>query len=131
MKRKASFLIDEITSNLNNESCDYSQCNVNFRDELFSAQEMTVENEYSSPIVMITYFINEAEHNVIDEYIQHIKVNNILYEKEKVGILYCNDKESLTEFSKSYGHGAGYSGRLLLTPLTDNLYFFIGTEYVR
>ena len=133
-KRNINFVCAEnsadIVSKAAGESfADAEGYTLSYNGRIYEAEDIETETDGDSRLVMITYCTNEASPELTDPLKEHYEVLNILYQHDDVGALYCNDGEMLREYAESYSHRAMDCNRLSLTPIADDLYFFVGTRF--
>lgn len=119
--------LSDVSENVTN---DLSKYNINYYDEVFEPKDIEVVTENNSQLVIITYYENEVGKKVSDPLFSELRNISVLRQQEKTGVLYCNDNSILIEYANNYGHGASHYGKLMVTPLGDELYYFISTQFI-
>ena len=103
-----SVYLEKISNISKDDPEQYSKYSIKYGDEVFIPQNIEVEENNGSKIVLCTFNINEAKRNKVVEFFEELKNNNaVRYQQENTGILYCNDMEFLQEYSYKYKYKMG------------------------
>ena len=120
----------KISNIAKNDLNQHSRYSIKYGDEVLTPQDIETEEKNGSKIVLCTFNTNEAKRNKIIDFFAYLSDTRVMYQQEKTGIIYCNDAEYLKKYIGSYGKGISSYDKIMIMPISDNVCFFVATQFV-